>query len=99
MDRDAALAIRLEEHEAAVWTESVVAASSCRHPLQRRRKSPARARCSLCAPSIHGTSISSLVSARGHRLAVEDVDAVLSFYAKHEQRHFRIEVTPLALPP
>jgi hypothetical protein len=94
-----ALAIRLEEHEAAVWIDSVTAASELPgNPLHaeidRSGPRPLLALCAVDQPSLNR------VVALGVRAParVQDVDAICAFYAIHGQANFRIEVTPFALP-
>jgi hypothetical protein len=95
------LALRLEEHEAAVWVDCVIAASELPgDPLQaviERSGTPALALVALCA--VDALYLNRLV-ALGVRTAVrrEDLDAIWAFYAANRQRNFRIDVTPHARP-
>jgi len=91
------LAMRLEEHEAAVWAESVAAVSAVPgNPLQAVSDHlgplPLVALCAIDRRDFNR------VVALGVRSQVrsQDVDAICSFYETHKQRNFRIEITPLA---
>src|SRR6478609_834956 len=95
------LALRLEEHEAAVWLDCAIAASDLLgDPLQTvidRSGVPAVALVALCA--VDAWYLNRVV-AFGVRSPAryEDLDAIWAFYAANGQRNFRIEVTPHALP-
>jgi hypothetical protein len=93
------LAARLEEHEAAVWAECVDAAAAIPdNPLEAvvDRSGP---RPLVALGAVDHWDFNRVVglgtSAPAH---VEDLDAICSFYDAHEQRRFRVEVTPLARP-
>ena len=94
------LALRLEEHEAAVWIERVAAAAELpgdplRAVIDRSGLLPLVA---LCA--IDGGDLNRVVGL-GMRAPVrtEDLDAIWEFYEARGQRNFRIDVTPLTRPP
>ena len=94
------LAMRMEEHEAAVWIQCVVAASGLPgDPLRAVIDcSGPRPLVALCA--VDGWDLNR-VMALGARSPVraEDLDAIWAFYEAHGQRNFRIDVTPLSRPP
>ena len=95
------LALRLEEHEAAVWLDCVVAASQLPgDPLQAvidRSGMLAIALVALCAVDVLYLN---RVVALGVRSPVrqQDLDPIWAFYAANRQHNFEIEVTPDALP-
>jgi hypothetical protein len=95
------LAQRLEEHEAAVWLDCVIAASELPgDPLQAvidRSRVVAVALVALCA--VDAWFLNRVV-ALGVRSPVrcEDLDEIWAFYAANRQHNFRIEVTPDARP-
>jgi hypothetical protein len=94
------LAKRMEEHELAVWVRCVDAVSALPgNPLgaaiDRSGQFP------LLALGAVDRGDFNRVVALGVAVPVapEDLDAICCFYDSHQQRHFRIEVTPLARPP
>jgi hypothetical protein len=94
------LAVRLEEHEAAVWIECVAAAAELpgdplRAVIDRSGPVPLVA---LCA--VDGWDLNRVV-ALGVRSPVHaaDLDAIWAFYEAHGQQNFRIDVTPVTRPP
>ena len=98
MDRQLSeLARLMEEHERAVWTTCVEACSSIPgNPLQavvdHAGTLPLVALCAVDRADINrviGLGVRSPVDP-------EDLAAVCSFYERHDQRHYRVEVTPLA---
>ena len=89
----------MELHEGAVWDQCAAAASALPgNPLgveiDRSGPVPLVALRAVDRPDLNR------VVALGVRVParVDDVDAILAFYAAHEQRCFRIEVTPAARP-
>ena len=93
------LTIALEEHEAAVWAEAITAASMLPdNPLDavidHSGSLPVWALRAIDRPDLNrvvGLGVRAPAS-------VDDLDAIWSFYEAQGQRHFRIEVTPLAEP-
>jgi hypothetical protein len=89
----------MEEHELAVWTTSVDAASALPgNPLHAviDRSGPLPL---MALAAVDRGDINRVV-ALGVRTAArpEDLDAISCFYDRHDQRNYRIEVTPVSSP-
>jgi hypothetical protein len=95
------LALELEQHEAAVWLDFVIAATQLPgDPLQavvERSTTLGIALMALCAADAWYLN---RVVGLGLRKPVSpaDLDAIWAFYAANEQHNFRIDVTPDARP-
>jgi hypothetical protein len=93
------LALRLEEHEAAVWIDCVTAAMQLPdNPLQAViDQSGEQALVALCA--VDAVYLNRVVALGIHgEVRCEDLDAIWAFYTANRQRNFRIDVTPCARP-
>lgn len=89
----------MEEHELAVWATCVDAVSALPgNPLHGvTDRSGPLALVALCAVDRGDLNRVIGLGVR-HPARSEDLEAVCSFYRAHEQRNFRIEVTPLTRP-
>src|SRR5579862_6744715 len=93
------LTIALEDHEASVWAQAITAASMLPdNPLDavidRTGSIPLWALRAVDRPDLNRV-VGLGVTAPA---AVDDLDAIWSFYEAQGQRHFRIEVTPFTQP-
>ncbi|HTT86360.1 MAG TPA: hypothetical protein VMF60_03235, partial [Acidimicrobiales bacterium] len=100
MDRDQVkLAKRMEAHESAVWARCVEAvAAMAGNPLEavidRSGPVPVGALCALDRADLNRV----IALGAGAPTRDRDLDAVCSFYVRHDQRNFCIEVTPVSRP-
>jgi hypothetical protein len=93
------LAQRLEDHEVSVWTQCVDAVSALPgNPLDavidRSRPLPL-----VALRAVDRGDFNRVIGLGVHEPAhAEDIDAIFSFYEKHQQENFWVEVTPLTRP-
>jgi hypothetical protein len=90
----------MEEHELAVWVSCVDAVCALpRNPLRAVIDQSGPLPLLTLGAVDRGDFNRVVALGVRHPVRPEDLDAICCFYDTHQQRNFRIEVTPLARPP